>query len=80
MILAIVPLSVFADETETAIPHKDLSQTTIEYDFNTVFYKRFNVSDYVKNSKKDFEFIAATETFVDGFSNFFVYLYNHFII
>ena len=76
MILAIVPLSVFADETETAIPHKDLSETTIEYDFNTVFYKRFNVSDYVKNSKKDFEFIAATETFVDGFSNFFVYVYN----
>lgn len=77
-VFSVFPLSIFASETESesVIPHKDLSKTTIEYDFENVFYGKFELKDYKSNRYKDFEFIAGTETFVDGYSNFYIYLYN----
>ena len=75
MLLSILPLSVYAGENAT-VPHKDLSKTTIEYDFENVFYGQFDVKDYKSNKYKDFELIAGTETFADGYSNFYIYVYN----
>ena len=81
LLITIFPFSIFAQDSITSSEPEaieDLSQTSIVYDFENVFYGAFNVADYRPNStKSQRQVVAFTEQRNSkGEIELYFYLYN----
>lgn len=79
LLLSLFPLSVFAIEPSSDEPQEiDMSKTSIEYDFENIFFGAYDVEDYKPSSlKSQRQVIAFTEHInASGEIELYFYLYN----
>ncbi len=78
MLLSIFPLSVFATSDSIELSYQNLTQTSIEYDFQYVYGKQLNVEDYPYDEyDEQFYFISAMESEdSEGKKELYFYVYN----
>lgn len=75
ILLSVFPLSIFAIDAPEEI---NLDNTTIEYDFENIFFNSFKVADYQPNPNySQIKLITMTERLnSDGNYDIYFYLYN----
>lgn len=78
MLLSIFPLSVFATSDSTELTYQNLTQTTIEYDFQYIYGKQLSIENYPYNADDtQFYFISAMESEdSEGKKELYFYVYN----
>ena len=78
MLLSMFPLGVFATSSVVNNEWKDISKTSIEYDFEFVYGNEYNLEQYKEDKKSDISLISVMQGYNKELNScdLFLYVYN----